>query len=135
MCGCQGGNKQITNATLPPGDYVTLEYVGHRGGINPFPGANGGYRFGTQRKTGLVLREDAEKLVKLAEGGKPIFVVVTMEDAPANPNPDDGQGEQPANPNPAIVTPAETPVVTPAPIVPKPATKPVVRPKTAAKKK
>ena len=165
MCGCQGNNKPFTPpaVTLPSDGYVMVRYTGHRGGINPYPGANGGYRFGTQRRDGIVTTEDAQRLLALHEGGKPAFVLVAEPEAPASPaggeqkTPDDNpkppsgnEGEQPPSgdeggeqppPDPVVTVPPpiKPPPIKPPPVqrstAPKPATKPVGKHKPGAKGK
>lgn len=132
MCGCQG-NKSFTppDVTLPHDEYVMVRYIGHRGGINPYPGANGGYRFGTQRRDGIVTTEDAKRLLAFAEGGKPAFELV---DEPAKTEGPKG-GEQPPT-DPVVNAP---PPVKPPPVqrttAPKPATKAVGKHKPGARGK
>lgn len=111
MCGCQGNKTPAIerNVTLPTADYVTLRYQGFRGGINPYPGANGGYRFGTQKRTGTVTYEDAKRLLAIHEGGKPAFDLVIAE--PEEPDGEKSQEHQGAEPTPitAPVKPASAP--------------------------
>ena len=144
MCGCQGNNKPFIppDVTLPSDEYVRVRYVGHRGGINPYPGTNGGYRFGTQRREGIVATEDAKRLLTLHEGGKPAFALVAEPEAPASPNsgkqPPSGNdgGEQPPPADPVVTVP---PPIKPPPVqrstAPKPATKPAGKQKPGARGK
>lgn len=127
MCGCSG-NKNLpalpATVTLPDGSFVPLRYVGFRGGINAFPGAYGGYKFGTQQRDGKVLRDDAPRLLALREGGKPAFELVAEPEATASP-PDDNP-KPPSGNDGGTETPPDPVVNVPPPVqraaVPKPAT-------------